>query len=354
MGCASNEFSRIIMLNFIIKKRKIAKKLQKFYKSERPNLRNISVSKVKRLSGGTAHNMHSFQLRYADGVRRYSEEFVIRMYPREEDAIDICRREFKIMKCLANAKIPVPYPHFMQLDKELFGMPFLIMDKVYGRTLTQESNDCSEQEAFSYFEKFIRLLVVLHSLNIYETGLDFMNVSPPPYGYADMCLQELERMLERVNSEYTNHVHEWLLKERNNMSCRHYVFVHGDYHPDNVIVRDGKIIALVDWEGAHVGDPVSDLGWTSFLLKVFGEHSIWEEDEIRDYFLEKYQELTHISLRNLKFYEVRAAAHLRLLFLLVEKYGAAEIYISQEAEQFFIDTRLLDKIDRFIEERLDN
>jgi len=111
---------------------------------------------------------------------------------------------------------------------------------------------------------------------------------------------------------------------------------------------------LVDWEGAHVGDPVSDLGWTSFLLKVFGEHSIWEEDEIRDYFLEKYQELTHISLRNLKFYEVRAAAHLRLLFLLVEKYGAAEIYISQEAEQFFIDTRLLDKIDRFIEERLDN
>lgn len=338
------------MFNFI-KNRRITKKLQKFYKSERPDLQNISVSRVKRLSGGIAHDMHSFRLKYADGVRQYSEEFVVRMYPREEDAVDMCSREFKIMKYLANTEIPVPYPHFMQLDKKFLGMPFLIMDKVDGRTLLEESNNCSEQEATSYFDKFVRLLVVLHSLDIYETGLDFMKVSRPPYEYVDMCLQEIERMLERVNSEYTNHVYGWLIEERNNAACRHYVFVHGDYRPNNVIVRDGEIVALVDWEGARVGDPVSDIGWTSFLLKVFGELSIWKEDEIRAHFLEKYQELTNISLHNLKFYEVRAAVYFRLLFLLIEEYGSTGIGMSQKANQF-TNTRLLDKIDRFIERRL--
>lgn len=335
------------MFSFI-KKKKIAKTLKKFYKVKQPELQNIRVSKVEELSGGIAHDMYSFRLKYTNGVRQYNEEFVIRMYP-EDDAVDMCRREFKIMKYLTDTKIPVPYPHFIQLDNELFRMPFLIMDKAKGRTLYQESNSCSEQEAISYFDKFVRLLVMLHSLDISETGLGFMDISTPPYGYVDMCLQELERMLEHVNSEYINYVYEWLIRERNNAGCRHYVFVHGDYHPNNVIVQNDEIVALIDWEGACVGDPVCDLGWTSFLIEVFGN-----EYELRDSFLEKYQELTNISLRNLKFYEVRGALIFRILSLSTEKYGASEISMQKKAHQLFTDICSLDELDQFIEKRIND
>ncbi|MGQ0632562.1 MAG: phosphotransferase family protein [Sporichthyaceae bacterium] len=37
--------------------------------------------------------------------------------------------------------------------------------------------------------------------------------------------------------------------------------VHGDFRPANVLVDDGRISALLDWELAHFGDPCDDLGW---------------------------------------------------------------------------------------------
>lgn len=36
--------------------------------------------------------------------------------------------------------------------------------------------------------------------------------------------------------------------------------LHGDYWPGNTLWRDGKLVAVVDWEHAAVGDPLADLG----------------------------------------------------------------------------------------------
>jgi aminoglycoside phosphotransferase (APT) family kinase protein len=37
--------------------------------------------------------------------------------------------------------------------------------------------------------------------------------------------------------------------------------VHGDFRPGNVLYEDDRITALLDWELAHLGDPVEDLAW---------------------------------------------------------------------------------------------
>ena len=50
------------------------------------------------------------------------------------------------------------------------------------------------------------------------------------------------------------------------MSGRRAV-LHGDLRTGNYIVRDGEIVALLDWEEAHVGDPVQDLA--HFALRLF-------------------------------------------------------------------------------------
>jgi aminoglycoside phosphotransferase (APT) family kinase protein len=39
--------------------------------------------------------------------------------------------------------------------------------------------------------------------------------------------------------------------------------VHGDYRTGNFLYRlDGQIHGIVDWEMAHVGDPVEDIAWS--------------------------------------------------------------------------------------------
>lgn len=38
------------------------------------------------------------------------------------------------------------------------------------------------------------------------------------------------------------------------------VWLHGDVAPGNLVVRDGRLVGLLDWGGASLGDPAGDLG----------------------------------------------------------------------------------------------
>lgn len=40
--------------------------------------------------------------------------------------------------------------------------------------------------------------------------------------------------------------------------------VHWDFTPDNVLVRDGRVTGVIDWEGARAGDPRFDLVTLAF------------------------------------------------------------------------------------------
>lgn len=48
------------------------------------------------------------------------------------------------------------------------------------------------------------------------------------------------------------------------------VVVHGDYRLGNMIVDHSGLVAVIDWELAHVGDPLEDLGWSCVPAWRFG------------------------------------------------------------------------------------
>jgi hypothetical protein len=58
------------------------------------------------------------------------------------------------------------------------------------------------------------------------------------------------------------------------------VVVQGDTGPGNFLFRNGRIVAVTDWELAHLGDPMEDLGWvaTRSLLQSFDDLPAWFED----------------------------------------------------------------------------
>jgi aminoglycoside phosphotransferase (APT) family kinase protein len=61
------------------------------------------------------------------------------------------------------------------------------------------------------------------------------------------------------------------------------VLVHGDFKAGNVLLDDGGgIVALLDWELAHLGDAMEDLGWVTQPLRT-REHLIpgeWERSHL--------------------------------------------------------------------------
>jgi aminoglycoside phosphotransferase (APT) family kinase protein len=48
------------------------------------------------------------------------------------------------------------------------------------------------------------------------------------------------------------------------------VLVHGDYRTGNYLADESGVTAILDWEGAHLGDPVEDLGWLCVKSWRFG------------------------------------------------------------------------------------
>jgi aminoglycoside phosphotransferase (APT) family kinase protein len=59
--------------------------------------------------------------------------------------------------------------------------------------------------------------------------------------------------------------------------CRHGLggpaLVHGDVLPHNLLVENGRVTALLDWEFAHLGDPAEDL---AYLKPVIPAVMPWE------------------------------------------------------------------------------
>lgn len=79
------------------------------------------------------------------------------------------------------------------------------------------------------------------------------------------------------------------------------VLLHGDYWPGNLVWREGRLVAVIDWEEAAVGDPLADLAIARLdVLWAFGE------DAMRS-FTESYRALTRIDWAALPHWDLWAA-----------------------------------------------
>jgi aminoglycoside phosphotransferase len=58
------------------------------------------------------------------------------------------------------------------------------------------------------------------------------------------------------------------------------VVVHGDFGPQNLLIDDGRISALVDWEFAHLGDPIEDLAWAEWIVRTHHPRAVDHLDEL--------------------------------------------------------------------------
>ena len=42
--------------------------------------------------------------------------------------------------------------------------------------------------------------------------------------------------------------------------------VHGDFRLGNIIVSEKGLASIIDWELAHIGNPLQDLGWICVVI----------------------------------------------------------------------------------------
>jgi aminoglycoside phosphotransferase (APT) family kinase protein len=174
-------------------------------------------------------------------------------------------REFRMLKALRPVFPYCPAALAYTEDESLIGCPFYVMERIKGIILRKNlpvGLAFSPREAELLCEKLIDVFVELHRIDYRHIGLAGFG---KPEGYVR---RQIEGWSERYRSARTPDAPDFegpmaWLHEKMPAESPMVSVIHNDYRFDNVVLDSTdrfKIIGVLDWEMATVGDPLMDLG----------------------------------------------------------------------------------------------
>src|SRR5262249_41832595 len=150
---------------------------------------------------------------------------------------------------------------------------FFIMDYVPGETLARRllRDTAYERTRTVLTSQLGAILARIHAVDVAQHGLEFL---PAPLEGRSPAAHEVERyeQLYRGLPPEPPPVIELALRwlATRTPPARRRTLVHGDYRIGNVLFDGDGVRAILDWELAHQGDPMEDLGWMCVKAWRFG------------------------------------------------------------------------------------
>jgi aminoglycoside phosphotransferase (APT) family kinase protein len=171
--------------------------------------------------------------------------------------------EAQLLRTAYAGGVPVPRLVAVDASGEVLGAPLLLTERVEGETIPRrifrDPSLASAREGFA--SDCGRILARIHALPVSDIpGLPRRDEVQELVGHLDNAL---------VPSPAFEIALRWL--EENRPPTSEPVVVHGDFRNGNLIVGLDGVRAVLDWELAHAGDPMEDLGWLCVRAWRFGE-----------------------------------------------------------------------------------
>jgi len=211
------------------------------------------------LQGGVSAQMTAFEIALPDGR---TQKLVLRQHGEADRAANsqVAAHEFRLLQALRAAGLAVPVPCSLDTSGKVLPTPYLVLEYVEGATASAPPDlDDTIRQLADY-------LAHVHRVDLSTPALAFLPRHDEGYGprpaELDTSLQE-GRIRDALEAA-------WPLAHGNEP-----VLLHGDFWPGNVLWQDGRIVAVVDWEDAGIGDPLADVGNARLeLLWAFGRDAM--------------------------------------------------------------------------------
>jgi aminoglycoside phosphotransferase (APT) family kinase protein len=177
-------------------------------------------------------------------------------------------REYRVMSALQDTSVPVPKTYALCQDADVIGAPFYLMERVEGTAYRWASQlePLGPGRTRKVSEDLIDILVALHAVEPARVGLaDFGR----PEGFLARQVSRWKKQLDASHCRdlpAATELHALLSARVPEQSPDG--IVHGDYRLDNVLTADdGRLVAVLDWEMATLGDPLTDLALMSIYQR---------------------------------------------------------------------------------------
>lgn len=258
------------------------------------------VAEVRQFPGG-ASNL-TYLLRMAEGP-----ELILRRPPagtKAKGAHDM-GREFRIQQALAPVFAPVPamVAHCTEEDSPI-GSELYVMERLHGLIPRRDFGfPVSAEQADALCGNAVDTLVALHAIDVTQVpGLAALDRGE---GYVARQVGGWIRRLDNARTDDTgdwSDITGWL--EEHQPADVGSAMIHNDYRLDNMVLAADdptRIIGVLDWELATVGDPLMDLGcalsywvqadddefFTMTRRQPTADPGMWTRQQVIDAYLER-------------------------------------------------------------------
>ncbi|MCO8274290.1 phosphotransferase family protein [Actinoplanes sp. TRM 88003] len=256
-------------------------------------------------------------------------------------------REWRVTQALQYSAVPVPPAVALCEDPGVIGAPFAVSAFISGLVVrTRAQLDAyTSRELEACVTELVRVLADLHSVDVDEVGLGGLG---RPDGFLERQVRLWWRQWTEVKSRDlpdATALHNRLV-EAVPVRSAHIGVVHGDFRIDNTMLDSAdisKVLAVVDWELATVGDVLTDIALMCVyrqpqLDPILGLDAAWASDRLpsADAIAEAYARRRGISLDHWPFYLALANFKLAVIAQGISyraRQGAAADPTSAQAEE---------------------
>jgi len=248
------------------------------------------LRRTQDLTGGVSAQLTALEIEGPDGG---TQKVVVR---RHGDAdcnanSNIAADEYRLLHALQAVGIAAPRPLYLGAADAVFDRPYIVIEYVEGETEFEPADEADN------IRRLAAQLAAIHRADIARLDLSFLprqeesetvRINRRP-AHLDDSLSE-GRIRDFLEST-------WPITQRNPQAL-----LHGDFWPGNVLWKEGRIAAVIDWEDAALGDPLADLANSRMeILFFFGLDAL-------DTFTRAYlRELPALDVGNLHYWDLCAA-----------------------------------------------
>jgi aminoglycoside phosphotransferase (APT) family kinase protein len=181
-------------------------------------------------------------------------------------------REYRVITALGATDVPVPRTYLLCEDPEVIGTMFYVMECVSGRVLSDPRlPGLGPAERAGLYDSLNDTLARLHRVDWKAVGLEDFG---RPGNY---IARQIHRWTQQYRASETERIEamerliEWL--PAHVPAHEDTTIVHGDFRLGNTIVHptEPRVIAVLDWELATLGNPLSDLAYNTMPYHLSGE-----------------------------------------------------------------------------------
>jgi aminoglycoside phosphotransferase (APT) family kinase protein len=245
----------------------LASQLAAYIRHRVPGAGDVQVDELEQISGGASRQTYRFRARYIEGGSAVERRLILRRDP-AASLIDTDRRtEFAAYRAFFGTGVPVPEVLWLEDEPRHLGSPFFIGVEM-GGLQSSPMRMLMEPYASHHREMAEQKWSILGAIAAQDPkalGL----VGPMEWVEPDRCwkreLDYWEGVLdsdELIPQPVMRAVIRWLRRNPPPPAQKVSV-VHGDFRTGNFLFDEaGRIHGILDWEMAHLGDPLEDLGWS--------------------------------------------------------------------------------------------